>query len=53
MANSLSIPDNINLFQRGYYSRKSAKYMGTSDPVTIKKHVKPKEKPKREEKMKD
>jgi|GEM_PF-6539081 len=30
---------NISLFQRSYYRRRKAKYMGTSDPVTIKKHL--------------
>lgn len=44
MANSPNIPSNINLFQRSYYTRKSARYLGTSDPITIKKHLKPKRK---------
>lgn len=34
---------NINLFQRSYYRRRKAKYMGTSDPITIKKHLESKE----------
>ncbi|MEM1134572.1 MAG: hypothetical protein AAGI07_01945 [Bacteroidota bacterium] len=35
---------NINLFQRSYYKRKAAKYLGTSDPVTMKKYLEAKKK---------
>jgi hypothetical protein len=43
---------NINLFQRSYYKRRAAKYMGTADPVTIQKYEeakKEREKEKQEE----
>jgi len=35
---------NIALFQRSYYRRRRAKYMGTSDPVTIQKCIDSKKK---------
>jgi len=35
---------NIALFQRSYYRRRKAKYMGNSDPVTIQKFLDSKKK---------